>query len=199
MGYHFVGWDTDFTNITNNLDVRPIYEPNTDTPYTINYYKEAIGGLTYELYESVIFYGTSDALVDATFNTYEGFIFNTNHVDKKLSGYVAVDGSLTLNLYYDRVQYDVHFYDIRIVRIDTSNKAGGSNVNQGKQWSIIFERPTDLKLEDLKTFKDLQEKSGYIKVTQRVNYPNQYGIRIYNMSKNPDVKILGNVFDYLFD
>lgn len=88
---------------------------------------------------------------------------------------------------------------IRIVRIDTSNKAGGSNVNQGKQWSIIFERPTDLKLEDLKTFKDLQEKSGYIKVTQRVNYPNQYGIRIYNMSKNPDVKILGNVFDYLFD
>lgn len=114
MGYHFVGWDTDFTNITNNLDVRPIYEPNTDTPYTINYYKEAIGGLTYELYESVIFYGTSDALVDATFNTYEGFIFNTNHVDKKLSGYVAVDGSLTLNLYYDRVQYDVHFMIIII-------------------------------------------------------------------------------------
>lgn len=59
----------------------------------------------------------------------------------------------------------------------------------------IFERPTALKLEDLKTFKDLQEKSEYIKVIQRVNYPNQYGIRIYNMSKNPDVKILGNIFD----
>lgn len=128
MGYHFVGWDTDFTNITNNLDVRPIYEPNTDTPYTINYYKEAIGGLTYELYESVIFYGTSDALVDATFNTYEGFIFNTNHVDKKLSGYVAVDGSLTLNLYYDRVQYDVHFYDNNNFVFETISTYHGQDI-----------------------------------------------------------------------
>lgn len=88
---------------------------------------------------------------------------------------------------------------IRIVRIDTSNKAGGSNVKQGKQWSIIFERPTILRVEDLRTFKELQKKTGYIKVTPRVNYPTQYGIRIYKMSKNPDIRILDNFFSYLFD
>ncbi len=88
---------------------------------------------------------------------------------------------------------------INVLRIDTSNKAGGSKVKQGKQWSIIFERPTNLMLESLSTYKELVQKSGYIKVTPRVNYPGQYGIRIYNMAKNPDIKILNSLFAYLFN
>lgn len=87
---------------------------------------------------------------------------------------------------------------INVVRIDTSNKSGGATVKQGKQWSIIFERTTNLMLENLPTYKELVQKSGYIKVTPRVNYPGQYGIRFYNMAKNPDDKILNNLFDYLF-
>jgi len=87
---------------------------------------------------------------------------------------------------------------INVVRIDTSNKAGGATVKQGKQWSIIFERTTNLMLEDLPTYKELAQKSGYIRVTPRVNYPGQYGIRFYNMAKNPNVKFLNYLFDYLF-
>ncbi len=88
---------------------------------------------------------------------------------------------------------------INVIRIDTSNKAGGAKVKQGKQWSIIFERTTNLMLEDLITYKNLVKKSGYIRVTPRVNYPGQYGIRIYNMAKNPNVKVLNNLFSYLFN
>jgi hypothetical protein len=88
---------------------------------------------------------------------------------------------------------------INVVRIDTSNKAGGKGVKQGKQWSIIFERTTNLKLEELAKFKKLAQKSGYIRITPRVNYLNQYGIRIYNMAKNPDMLIMNELFDYLFN
>lgn len=87
---------------------------------------------------------------------------------------------------------------INVVRIDTSNKAGGANVKQGKQWSIIFERTSNLMLESLSTYKELVKNSDYIRVTPRVNYPGQYGIRIYNMAKNPDINILNRLFDYLF-
>jgi len=88
---------------------------------------------------------------------------------------------------------------INVIRIDTSNKAGGAEVKQGKQWSIIFERTTDRLLEELMTFKELAQKSGYIKITPRINYPNQYGIRFYHMAKNPNIKILDTIFDYLFN
>lgn len=88
---------------------------------------------------------------------------------------------------------------IKVVRIDTSNKAGGSNVEQGKQWSIIFERTTDLFLEELETFKMLQSESGYVKITPRKGYQNQYGVRFYHMAKNPNIKILNKIFKYLFN
>ena len=48
--------------------------------------------LTYELYESVIFYGTSDVLVDATFNTYEGLSLMQSRDKKIIGGYVRVAG-----------------------------------------------------------------------------------------------------------
>jgi len=87
---------------------------------------------------------------------------------------------------------------INVLRVDTSNKAGGSKINQGKQWSIIFERTTNLLLEDLARYKELVQLSGYIRITPRIGYNGQYGIRFYNMTKNPDTEILNNLFDYLF-
>lgn len=87
---------------------------------------------------------------------------------------------------------------IKILRIDSSNKAGGSSVSQGKQWSIIFERTSHLFLEELPTFKKLVTESGYIKITPRLRYPNQYGIRFYKMAKNPNIKILNHILIYLF-
>ncbi len=87
---------------------------------------------------------------------------------------------------------------IKVVRIDTSNKSGGSNIKQGKQWSIIFERTTNAKLEELDTFKALVCNSGYIKITRKLKSQGQYGIRFYNMAKNPDLIILDKLFKYLF-
>jgi hypothetical protein len=88
---------------------------------------------------------------------------------------------------------------INVIRIDTSNKGGGEEVRQGKQWSIIFERTTDQRVEELLTFRDLAQRSGYITITPRRRYPNHYGIRFYHMAKNPNTQILDAIFDYLFD
>jgi hypothetical protein len=89
---------------------------------------------------------------------------------------------------------------IKVFRIDCSNKAGGSGVNNGKQWGIIVEIKRDFRI--LPNWKKLKEKLGDdIDVTQvtKGKYCGKYGIRLYKMSKKMDKKIVEELLEFIFE
>ena len=86
---------------------------------------------------------------------------------------------------------------INIIGIDSSNIAGGYEVNCGKQWSIIFEfGENDFRL--LERWQELITEFDDIRITKRRGYPGQYAIRFYNMSLCPDINIVNAFIEYLF-
>ena len=88
---------------------------------------------------------------------------------------------------------------INVLRVDTSNIVDAKSTIGGKLWSIIFERPGGLRIEDLVAYKKLVDKADYIEITPRRNYENQYGLRLRKMSKNPDFNIIVSILEYLFN
>jgi hypothetical protein len=87
---------------------------------------------------------------------------------------------------------------IKVLRIDTSNPHGGVNVKSAKQWGIIIEIKKEFFL--LPNWKKLKEKmKNDIKVTPRRGYPpNQHGIRLYNMSRDPNNEIIEELLTFIF-
>ena len=88
---------------------------------------------------------------------------------------------------------------ITLIRVDTSNKSGGSSVNLGKQWSLIIElkRP----FCGLETWRSLEKYMGNdIDVTpvNKGGNKGKWGIRFYRMSKDPTREILESFFNYIF-
>jgi hypothetical protein len=89
---------------------------------------------------------------------------------------------------------------IEILRIDSSNKAGGSGVKNGKQWGIIIEMKKDFRI--LPNWKKLKEGLGNdIGVTPVTKGQNsgKHGIRLYKMSKNMDRKIVEELLEFIFE
>ena len=97
----------------------------------------------------------------------------------------------------DAISYNNAYIDV--LRIDSSNKAGGSSVQQGKMWSIIVDIKKDF--TSLPHWIDLCKHYGKdinitpIKTGKLTGY---FGIRLYNMSKDPTEKIIVNILDYIF-
>ena len=88
---------------------------------------------------------------------------------------------------------------ITVLRIDSSNKAGGSSVRQGKMWSIIV----DIKKEftTLPQWIDLCKYYGKnidLTPVKTGKLAGNYGIRFYNMSKDPTAIIIYKIMDYIF-
>lgn len=85
---------------------------------------------------------------------------------------------------------------LTIVRIDSSNRWIGLN-KMSKEWSIIFRKKNNF--EHLKHYKELQ-KVYNIKVTPVRNGINKgcYGLRIYDMTQNPTVRIIKLILDFIF-
>ena len=91
-----------------------------------------------------------------------------------------------------------------VKRIDTSNKHGGQSIENGKQWSIIFEKKKDF--AHLVNWKLLKNHYGnnlnITKVRSNRNkpskYENCYGIRFYEMSKDPTHEIIYDILNFIF-
>ncbi len=105
-GYTFDGWYAGATKLTADTKV-PVdgaaytakYTPNAGTAYTVNKYFMNTDGATYADAVSETLTATTDSTV--TYSTaVEGFTIN--NAMGKLSGTVAGDGSLVLDVYYDR-------------------------------------------------------------------------------------------------
>ena len=141
-GYTFVDWYIDngeFQNLfvfdTMPLDGAILYakwNPNTDTKYTIEYYKQNINNDGYTLAETDnTKFGTTDttASIIGYVDKYAGFTYT--EINSIISGIIAADGSLVLKAHYNRNNYIITF-----------NSNGGSDVSQiNKRYEAMVEAP----------------------------------------------------------
>ncbi|MBQ9020075.1 InlB B-repeat-containing protein [Candidatus Saccharibacteria bacterium] len=117
-GYNFTGWQNgeDFypenqpITITDNISLTPIYEARTDTPYTIEHYREAEDHNGYTMLRETRT-GTTDATAENLTKTIEGWTFDPTNPKNITSGKIAGDGSLTLKYHYSINNHTAVFYD----------------------------------------------------------------------------------------
>ena len=106
--YEFVGWNPEISEtVTENAEYTATYEAVANqAQYKVEYYQEKLDG-TYELAETEELTGTTGKEVTATAKEYIGFSEDIENQERKVSGLVSGDGSLTLKLFYKRNQYTV--------------------------------------------------------------------------------------------
>jgi len=107
-GYEFLKWDSDFTNIHENLKIKSLWKAKDDVLYQVNHYTENLDG-NYILDRTENLAGTTNTTVSAAALSLDGFTFNEK--DSISSGTIDAEGSLELKLYYDRNIYKVTFED----------------------------------------------------------------------------------------
>ena len=97
QGYTFAGWDPELPSTfpNSNETYTAKWTPNTNTPYTINYFKESLNG-TNEPYGSEIATGTTDEETNINPPPIEGFDVSVNNSN------IASDGSTVVTVYYKR-------------------------------------------------------------------------------------------------
>ena len=114
-GYTFSGWipqgveveNGSFTMPANDVTFVGTWTANGDTRYTVNYYQQNINDDDYTLYNSEERTAETATQVNAIAADREGFTFNAAR--SVTTGTVAGDGSLVLNIYYDRNAYTVTY------------------------------------------------------------------------------------------
>jgi uncharacterized repeat protein (TIGR02543 family) len=123
-GYTFAGWYTDsdlstaFTDgtpITDDTDLYAKWEANTDTAYTVNYYKQNSDENGYTLADTDSLTGTTDQTIADITKTYEGYskssvTYESSETQAQTSPLtIQGDGSLVVNVYYDISKYTVSY------------------------------------------------------------------------------------------
>ena len=114
-GYTFLGWfDGDVCVCATEIfafgiDKTAMYtakwQANEDTVYTVNYYLQNIDNDNYTVYETEELSGTTDTTVYAEIKTYNHFTYKASA--STISGNLAGNGSLVLNVYYTRDSYTI--------------------------------------------------------------------------------------------
>ena len=113
-GYTFSGWKHGTETVVagstykmpaNDVEITGSFSANTDTAYVVKYYLQNIEDDDYSenTEAQVNGTGTTEAKATAEVKEFEGFTFNKDA--STLEGEIAGDGSLVLNVYYNR---DVH-------------------------------------------------------------------------------------------
>ena len=112
-GYNFGGWYNGDVQIaqegvytfTSDLELEAEWSEAGDTPYTVKYYLQDLDGKGYTLCDTEEFTGATNAHVRADQPARDGFTVNVE--ESVLTGTIAGDGSLVLEVYYDRDSYTV--------------------------------------------------------------------------------------------
>jgi uncharacterized repeat protein (TIGR02543 family) len=116
VGFDFAGWldqdlnvflATGVVDFEETTTVTAQWTPRADTEYTVITYFEKLDG-TFDSSE-VIMTGTTLSLVELEPADVNGFVLNLE--ESELSGVIAADGSLVLEVYYNRALYTVTFLD----------------------------------------------------------------------------------------
>lgn len=114
-GYIFNGWLSsdvsiqtgEFTMPNTDVTIVGYFEADTGTKYTVKHWVETNNG--YELRLETLHTGTTDTTATATPESFRGYTFVENHPQNRVSGNIEGDGSLVLELYYDRLSYKVTY------------------------------------------------------------------------------------------
>jgi uncharacterized repeat protein (TIGR02543 family) len=106
VGYTFINWDSEYTNIMNNKTVKAVYTANTNTPYVYEVYLEDLEG-NFDLSSVYEINGTTDTNAIITPEVFTGFILN--NALSVLNGNISADGSLVLKAYYNREIYTLTY------------------------------------------------------------------------------------------
>lgn len=116
-GYTFKHWSlTDGgsayalgTAVTSALTLFAVWEPRTDTPYTVVYWKENPNDAGYSYVEQNSRTGTTGLVASYATKTYTGFALNSAKTDAAPQITIAGDGTTVKHVYYDRVRYTLVF------------------------------------------------------------------------------------------
>ncbi len=174
-GYHFIGWDKEFTNVSSELDVNALYEINS---YTVTY-KDYDGSV---LKTELVTYG-SDSTPPVDPDNREGYLFS--HWDK---GFNDIRSDLTITAVYADLSgnyYNVYFKDYDGTNLSVNSVPHGGNavapadpVREGytftgwdKAFINITSELTVTALYEIKTYTvTFKDHDGTVLKTQTVNH-----------------------------
>ena len=129
-GYEFDGWYVDDEKwsfaghvATKNMTLTAKWAPNTNTKYLVNHYWQNIDNDEYTLFETVEQYGTTDSIVEAPINLYNGF---TSPNQKTFT--INPDGSSVVDYYYTRNLYSITIIGNNGSVYEYNNKKYGTNI-----------------------------------------------------------------------
>ena len=127
-GYTFSGWsEGPATMPAEAVEITGSFSANTDTAYVVKYYLQNIEDDEYTEDEDVKVEGegTTDTNATAVVSAPTGFHFNEE--ESTVTGNIAGDGSLVLNVYYDRDEYTITWMnEDGIETIDTTTVRYGA-------------------------------------------------------------------------
>ncbi|MBQ2897298.1 MAG: InlB B-repeat-containing protein, partial [Clostridia bacterium] len=110
--YTFTGWDKEFTNVIQNLDVYPQYIPILRS-YTVTY--DYQGATTAGILNSTIYYGSNIILPDeVTFEkvgyNFKGWFTLPNGEGNLVTENTVVTGDITIYAHWEMPEYSIKYY-----------------------------------------------------------------------------------------
>lgn len=85
---------------------------------------------------------------------------------------------------------------LKCVRVDSANRHIANN-EMSKQWSIIFEKKKDF--GNLPNYRELQARmNAKITPIRRGELEGCWGLRIYNVHKEPNREMVKMILDFIF-
>ena len=179
-GYTFEGWSKSgtFSMPAEKVTITGKWIADEDTEYTVEYYFENVEGTAFEKDEDATRTetGTTDTEVDAIalgYNTeFTGFTFDEENENNVLTGTIAGDGSLTLELYYVRNSYE---YSVEYYFDDVHDKTLDETGMSAKLESKVSRTPATSMTHDEKNYTLV---SSNYEITITLNSENNV-IKIY--------------------
>lgn len=157
-GYTFVGWDKQITSMPSyNVTLNAIWEPNTDTPYQVDYFYENDLG-EYEYKESKTFNGTTEEIA----NVPEIPLYLMDYEKQK----ILADGSLIIKCYVTDMRLTIQYHSNNGEEVKVE-KVKIKNINEYNQYIPIkdgftfecwYEDETANNIYDNNNYRDLQEE-----------------------------------------
>ncbi|HHX80199.1 MAG TPA: InlB B-repeat-containing protein, partial [Acholeplasmataceae bacterium] len=138
----------------NDLTLTAEFTPESNVGYKISYYGESLDGTSYEVLYSTTLFGTTEAEVSAEERDFEGFTFDSDHLDNILVGNILGDGSLELKVYYTRNTYTLTYkvdgteYCVKTFKYGEEITAPVDPVKIGYQFNGWINLPETMPAED---------------------------------------------------
>lgn len=112
----------------------------------------------------------------------------------KFSAYDAVETVKSWTRDSQMLHYENEY--MKCVRVDSANRHVANN-KMLKQWSILFEKKKDF--SNLPKYRELQTKMN-VKITPvtRGELAGCWGLRIYNVHREPNSEMVKTILDFIF-